>query len=869
MVGAKPPDDRVGIFEGATLQRSPEDTPTVAGEQAVVGAVEFVPGAVLLGRYRIVSSLGKGGMGEVYRADDLKLGQTVALKFLTPGKALSERQQQLVDEVRLGRDVSHPNVCRLYDIGEVDGHLFISMEYIDGEDLASLLRRIGHLPGDKALALARDICAGLGAAHDRGIIHRDLKPGNIMIDGRGRARITDFGLARAEGHRDEKGIVSGTPTYMAPEQFEGKPATIASDLYAVGLILFEMWSGRRLVTGKSLTEIIAQHQNDTPRESLKSSPDIDHAVAAVLEKCLARDPEGRFHSARAVLKALPGGDALDVAIAAGETPSPAMVAAASEKGDLSRAAAWSCLLVVLFGMIGIASLTQRTTLRGRVSMPHPPSRLDLRAQEMIAAIGWSERDAPRMDHASFFVYDGDFLRWRARQTGRDSASLDQAIRFQYRQSPSPMITEVRDWSYSARHDESGVVNVITTADGRLRAFSIVPLTEPGTADSDAPWSRLFELAGLEPASLVPSIPAKIAPVDNDWKAAWTGRDPIDGTPIRIEAASLRGRAVWFTLIEPWNDAQRKSTPLPDAIRSATLTAILVAVPIAALLLARRNLRRGQGDRHGATRLALFILVTLAAGSLLRAHHVPDVKRIAGLTGLVFGQSLFLAVTVWFGYVAIEPFARRWWPKTLISWSRLLQGRLLDPMIGRDILVGLALGTVVVAIAHLTAIVPSWFGLDSPLPLVTSMESLSSFRGFVATLADLLTEAVVRASGLIVILILLRGLLRNHLAAIVATSAIACASTLEFVTGPIGIRVAAMLVIAAIALGLLFRFGLLAITAETLVAVIAYRFPLTLDPSSWYFGRSLFVLLLVASIAVFAFWRALGGKSILPGPVFED
>ena len=146
--------------------------------------------------YRIVSLIGRGGMGEVYRAEDLKLGQPVALKFLPDDVARdADRLARFHGEVRVARQVSHPNVCRVYDISEVNGQHFLSMEYVDGEDLASLLRRIGRLPADKALQVARQLCAGLGAAHDRGVLHRDLKPANVLIDGRGRVRIADFGLA--------------------------------------------------------------------------------------------------------------------------------------------------------------------------------------------------------------------------------------------------------------------------------------------------------------------------------------------------------------------------------------------------------------------------------------------------------------------------------------------------------------------------------------------------------------------------------------------------------------------------------------------------------------------------------------------------
>ena len=155
-------------------------------------------------------------MGEVYRADDLTLEQPVALKFLPEGLASSpERLKQFRREVRIARQIAHPNVCRVYDIGEADGLVFLSMEYIHGEDLGSLLRRIGRLPPDKAIQIARQLASGLAAAHGRGVLHRDLKPANVMLDDRGQARITDFGLAAAAGAIEKHDIRSGTPAFMA------------------------------------------------------------------------------------------------------------------------------------------------------------------------------------------------------------------------------------------------------------------------------------------------------------------------------------------------------------------------------------------------------------------------------------------------------------------------------------------------------------------------------------------------------------------------------------------------------------------------------------------------------------------------------
>src|SRR4029453_16432469 len=162
------------------------------------------------------------------------------------------------------RQVSHPNVCRVYDVAEADGRHFLSMEYVDGENLASLLERIGKLPKEKSLDIARQLCAGLAAAHDAGILHRDLKPANVMLDGKGRIRITDFGLAVAAEHLEGEESQAGTPAYMAPEQLEGVEATARSDLYALGLVLYELFTGKRAFPGATLEEARRLRQESTP-----------------------------------------------------------------------------------------------------------------------------------------------------------------------------------------------------------------------------------------------------------------------------------------------------------------------------------------------------------------------------------------------------------------------------------------------------------------------------------------------------------------------------------------------------------------------------------------------------------------------------
>src|SRR5262245_22931618 len=206
----------------------------------------FDPGTRLGSRYRIVGLLGRGGMGEVYRADDLELNQAVALKLLPDALARNaDDLARLRQEVRVARQIAHPNVCRTYDIAEADGQVFVVMEYVDGEDLASVLRRLGRPTPDKAVEIARQLCLGIGAAHENGVLHRDLKPANIMIDGRGRVRITDFGLAGTAEELAAEGAAAGTPAYMAPEQRRSGTAAAQSDIYSLGLVLYEIFTGKR------------------------------------------------------------------------------------------------------------------------------------------------------------------------------------------------------------------------------------------------------------------------------------------------------------------------------------------------------------------------------------------------------------------------------------------------------------------------------------------------------------------------------------------------------------------------------------------------------------------------------------------------
>ncbi|HEY4426249.1 MAG TPA: serine/threonine-protein kinase [Pyrinomonadaceae bacterium] len=366
----------------------------------------FVPGDILSERYRIIGLLGRGGMGEVYRADDLKLKQPVALKFLpaslnTDGAALA----RFYKEVSVARQISHRHVCRVYDVAEYSGEHFISMEFVRGEELSSLLKRIGRVPQDKAVDVARQLCAGLAAVHERGVLHRDLKPANIMLDEHGEVRITDFGIAAlaVEDPRE----MSGTPAYMSPEQLDSQELTARSDIYSLGLVLYELFTGKKAFAATSLPELLRLRRSDTtPTSPAEHVRDLNPLIERVIFRCLERDPSKRPASALQVAAALPGGDPLAAALAAGETPSPEMVAAAPKQGALRPAVAVSLLasVIILFGTI--CFLSRYVALYRIVPLNKSPEVLRDRSAELVRKFGVT---TPAGDSAYGMGLDRDYL----------------------------------------------------------------------------------------------------------------------------------------------------------------------------------------------------------------------------------------------------------------------------------------------------------------------------------------------------------------------------------------------------------------------------------------------------------------------------
>ena len=868
-----------------TFPEPPDPTRTAAGEPTgppcPASRDRFLPGALVGERYRIVALLGRGGMGEVYRADDLRLGQPVALKFLPePLERDARYLDRLLREVRTARQISHPNVCRVHDVGETGGRRFLSMEYVDGEDLQSLLRRIGRPSREKASDIAAQIAAGLAAAHGLGILHRDLKPANVMLDGRGRVRIMDFGLAAlaADLSPDETG--AGTPAYMAPEQIGGGEITLRSDVYALGLVLYELFTGRPAFEGSSLEEVRRRPVSGRPVPPSRYVPGIDPQAEQVILQCLEPDPAARPASARAVAATLPGGDLLLAAVAAGETPSPELVAAAGPRGVLAPRTAGALVAATVAGLLGVALLADASYLPNRVAVVKSPEALAEHARAMLLRL---RHDEPARDAAWHIVSNLSLLRWVGSNDpsrGRWDAVAapgSPAMLFDYRESPRYLVPAGASGLVDARDPppREGSVFVGTDLRGRLLRLRIVPPLAGRDAGPGPPadWSPLLELAGLAPERLQSVAPTRQPWLHVDERAAWTGTlADLRGLPVRIEAGALRGAPIFFEVQFPDDPAlsvESEAGPL-RGLGFEDLLWLFFLIGIAAVTATRllHNLRLGRSDRRGAFRLAAAVFGLRFGWWVLGGHHVPEPYAEIELLVMAVARSLFPAAVLWALYVALEPEVRRYWPQALVGWSRLLAGRVRDPLVGRDVLAGTLVGIpVIVCMSQLHYLLPRWIGIPGPPPLpypgplfyTPPAEALLAGRFTAAALPLALLSTLYGAFAFVVLFVGLRRLLRWPWAASVAIVAIwTLVSWTTTLSGysPVGLLLAAAGGVCLLAT--LVRYGLLAMLAAGFTVMVYNAYPITANPAAPFFGTSLVALAFVAGAAFFGAFTAAGG-----------
>ena len=827
-------------------------------------------------RYRIDRLVGSGSMGKVYRAWDTVIEEFVALKVPPASHPdYAELRERLFHEVQMAQKVSHPNVCRVFDLA-VDEDLdltLLSMQFIEGETLHRLLSRGGDRRPTQQdrLRIAYELCAGLAAIHEEGLIHRDLKPANVMLDGKGRTVLLDFGLT--DDARAVSDPRSGTSMYMAPEQLAedetARAVSQKSDLYSLGLVLYELFTGKYPdpdVARDDLTALLDKALS-LPGE-IREGP-IKPPLAKQILRCLEEDPERRPGSVEEVARALPP-----------RPPIPTEVERllAEPRLGVDRWVAWSGLAATVLGLLLVALLSPWTQPTRAAVRGEPPAELGVRAHEVLARLGF---DGTHKDRLSGFTYQRD---------------PERPVRFWYRQSPG-RLAPWRKGSAFRRYEDPpfstpGEVGVQLDPQGRLVRLDAVPAAREDVQDEDDAegdldaeelgdfdWNPLLTAAGLDPDRLQPAAPAWTPPVFADRRAAWKHDPEGSSAPQRIEAAALRGRPVAFRVLSSDASPARVRANAEDTPRGASGMSTLVqglafgVVLVGGLWLGRRRLREHLADRPAAFRLALFVFGARVLVGLLGPHHGWSPLEL-DLMLAVFSRALLSAALVWIIYIAMEPWVRFYSPTLSASWIRLLYGRWRDPLVGRDLVVGGLFGLATLLWARLYVLVPGRLGLTPPkLDRLSSlvgmlaqdetelqMEALGGVPRALGMAAYALAHGVLLAFLLVSALVLLRRALVSPWLSRSVGFLLYVVLVFPGAGDPV-IDLAWALGTAALAFTVLYRFGFLPFATAMVFAWVLSSHPLTLDPRSWAFEGALVPLLLTLGISLWGFRAALGGGAL--------
>ena len=855
--------------------------------------VDLHPGQIVAGRYRIHRLLGCGAMGEVYRADDLVGGRFVALKFPHLDGGAGSQSQRLAGEVAVAQRVSHPNVCRVYDLAHHDGRVFFSMQLIEGETLGAVLgRSVGTLTDDERLRIAHDLCAALGAIHSCRIVYRDLKPSNVMLDRDGRAIITDFGLASFGVVTDRR---SGTSDYMAPEQHDGGEPSARSDLYALGLVLYELFVGCPAFTADSRDELAALKRQGSP--DFPDDQQVREGVREVIVRCLQPDPEDRPGSTDEVARALPPRPSRSSQAEATWIVPPETLLV-SPRRPPRPGLARGMLAAVLLTLVAIAALAPASQLTRSAELGHPPEALEVRAREVLETAGLGGDPGGAGEERYGYAYDRRQLDHVASNESKPdrwthlAEAPVPAVTFWYRRDPRPMVP-LEAGSPFQRYDdppldEHGMVGVLLDPRGRLISLEAVPprtLSRDGPTDRAEPpapphrpeWPPLFAAAGLDFDRFRPAAPEWTPPAYTDRRFAWEGPSGV-----RIEAASYRGTPVSFRRVEPWMLAPEPGDEhgtemqfLTSRIGRTLAVLCFVGVLAVAIVLARKNLFRRVADRKAAFRLAVAVLAARAFAGILGARHLPGTAELLILNSHL-ARALLMAAEVWVIYLALEPYVRRFFPELAASWVRLVYGRARDPLVGHHLLVGLLFGTGSALLSRAYATFAGPLGLPAPRPdalytlaglvnirgLDVQTEALRGLRQALSMELLALVHAVLISLFGVVVIVLLRLLLERP--ALSRTAALVLLVALFF---PHAGHPVADLVVTTVVVGMwlvaLIRFGFLTGAAAAVAAYLLNSHPLTLDPTAWFATGATVPLLAVAGLALYGFKTSLDDRPILP------
>jgi serine/threonine-protein kinase len=659
---------------------------------------------------------------------------------------------------------------------------------------------------------------------------------------------------------------------MAPEQIAGAEVTVRSDIYALGLVLYEIFTGQRALEGKNLAELIHKREQSgiTPPSAIVR--DLDLAIERVIMRCLRPDPDERPASALLVAASLPGGDPLAAALAAGETPSPAMVAAAGGRDVVPLGTALATAAWIVLSLLALLVTYERVMLINRVPISKPPEALQDRAAEALAKLGYAAKSYATAYGLGFSLDYANYIdrtssapdRWRQLAGARPETLL-----LWYRTSPRPLIPvgpENRVQGQNPPLSVGGMAIVVVDGSGRLAEFLAVPMPfDEDTPRQPTDWSVLFEAAGLPMAAFTPATPRLVPPVYADERISWEGHIPEHPDQVfRVDAAAFHGRPVSFAIVGPWTQSARSaplSTPLISIVTSSIEALLMPAMMLAGAFLARRNLKLGRGDRRGAFRAATFLFCVLMTAWLLRGHVLPlgqDMQRFFA----AFGSALFDAGLLWVTYLGIEPYIRRYAPDSLIGWTRLIGGNWNDPTVGKDVMIGVSAGLAMTVAYAVHNLIPPLFGQPEPMPLTVDPNLLLGTREVLAYLLGRIGSAIQGAMLCVVTIVtLLIWLRRRWLVAITGVALftpVAINGMFGSSTPMLNLAIGAILI--SVFVFTIVRFGLLATVAALATHFVLLRAPTTIHLTTWRGPAGLWFVGLVAVAGLGACYIARRGAA---------
>ena len=647
---------------------------------------------------------------------------------------------------------------------------------------------------------------------------------------------------------------------MSPEQLRGAEVTAKSDIYALGLVLYELFTGKRPFEAKTIPQLIDQQEAAELTSMTEIAADIDPGVERIIRNCLNPDPHKRPTSALSVAAALPGADPLAAALAAGETPSPEMVASAGHSEGLERKYSIPLLAVVLICLLAAPALKDRKNALQNTALDFPPDVLSQKARELAVSFGypdkpadsvvWLSHRAKLLEHFNSLPEPKLWKTWLAAEAPMSAF---------YREAPKPLAASP-EGNVTATNPpplDPGMVQMELDGHGRLRGFSAVPYLPGHELVNAIRPEAVFEAAQLDLGKFT-QVPAKTVPQSAaDELRAWRGPHPVvPNTELTVEMASWRGRLTHVKFIWPWMKGDG-STPQEKSFVAKLRGVLLLATALIGLafaaLLARRNWKMGRVDRKGARRIAIVQFGMNLIVWVGKVHPVPNDTMLSFFFNAA-AQLMLPSFLLWLLYIALEPALRSRWPHSIVTWNRILAGRWTDPQVGAHILIGAAVGVGIWVAASLNELrTLSKDGLESGGYLFV----LEGTRQWVAANLSTMTSAL--QSGLIVFFLIfgLRMIFRKDWIAAIAGSFL-----FAFVLSDVAssrdwmVRLVIYVLIYSVIIAVLLRFGLV-VTMVTLFFINTIGSTMIgSDLTTWYTATGFATMALLLGITLFAFARSL-------------